>query len=88
MAEIGLRELKERASEIVRQVREHGERYVVTLRGRPAALLIPLEEPHGPGAAPESGAQAWADLKRLGEEISQGWQSPQTSTDLLSGMRR
>jgi hypothetical protein len=30
----------------------------------------------------------WAELTRLGEEISRGWRSPQTSTELLSDMRR
>ncbi len=27
-------------------------------------------------------------MKRLGEEIGQGWRSPLTSTEILSGMRR
>jgi hypothetical protein len=30
----------------------------------------------------------WAKLTRLGKEISRGWRSPQTSTELLSQMRR
>ena len=31
---------------------------------------------------------AWDGLVRLGEEISRGWQSPKTSVELLSDMRR
>ncbi len=85
MAEIGLRELKAHASEILRQVRERRQRYVVTHRGRPVALLVPLE---GPPVTAEPGEPAWEELMRLGQEIGEGWQSPQSSGELLSGMRR
>ena len=41
--EIGIRELKSRASEVVRAVKEDRARYVITQRGKPAALIIPLD---------------------------------------------
>ena len=44
MAEIGVRDLKIHASEIVRQVKEKQVRYVVTHRGHPVARIIPVEE--------------------------------------------
>ena len=40
MASIGVRELRQRASELLRRV-EQGETIVVTDRGRPVALLSP-----------------------------------------------
>lgn len=43
MAEIGLKELKSRASGVIDEV-EGGRTYVVTKRGRPAAVLVPVEE--------------------------------------------
>lgn len=43
MAEIGVKELKATASAVIEQV-ENGAAYVVTKRGRPAAVLIPIEE--------------------------------------------
>lgn len=86
MAEIGIRELKARASEIVRAVRERRARYTITYRGRPVGVLLPLDEVTQAGAL--SGEDAWEELARLGEEIGQGWQSPLTSTELLSDMRR
>lgn len=43
MAEIGLKELKATASAVIEQV-EGGTAYVVTKRGRPAAVLLPIEE--------------------------------------------
>ena len=43
MAEIGVKELKATASAVIEEV-EGGAAYVITKRGRPAAVLIPVEE--------------------------------------------
>ena len=43
MAEIGIKELKATASSVIDQV-ESGSAYVVTRRGRPAAVLLPVDE--------------------------------------------
>lgn len=43
MAEIGLKELKAIASQVIDEV-EAGARYVVTKRGRPAAAIVPIED--------------------------------------------
>ena len=43
MAEIGVKELKATASAVIDRV-ERGTAYVVTRRGRPAAVLLPVEE--------------------------------------------
>ncbi len=88
MAEIGVRKLKTNASEIVRTVRDERARYVITQRGRPVAVLIPLDEPSSQSTSPENEAAVWADLVRLGEEIGRSWQSPLTSIEILSEMRR
>ena len=42
MDSVGLRELRQQASEIVRRV-ESGESFVVTVSGRAAARLVPAE---------------------------------------------
>lgn len=39
---IGVRELKARASEVLREAQETGEEVIVTVRGRPVARLEPL----------------------------------------------
>lgn len=41
MASVGIRELRQRASELVRRV-ENGESIEITDRGRPVAVLAPL----------------------------------------------
>ena len=90
MPQVGVRELKARASEIVRAVRDRRARYVITHRGRPVGLLLPLDEASRSEAVADGaqGADAWEELTRLGEEIGRGWRSPLTSTELLSEMRR
>lgn len=83
--EIGIRELKSRASEVVRAVKEERARYVITQRGKPAALIIPLD-----AVPPEkvSDDEVWERLMKIGEEISKGWQSEKSAVEILSEMRR
>jgi len=89
MTEIGVRDLKAKASEIVRTVREERAHYVITHRGHPVALLLPLEEPKFEGELDVKRADSvWEELIALGEEIGRAWQSPKTGVELLSEMRR
>jgi prevent-host-death family protein len=43
VAEIGIKELKSGASRVIDEVAA-GKSYVVTKRGRPAAVIVPVEE--------------------------------------------
>jgi len=82
--EIGIRELKSRASEVVRAVKEKRTRYVITQRGQPAAILVPLD-----AAPPEKSAdEVWERLIKIGEELGKGWQSEKSAVEILSEMRR
>ncbi len=81
---IGIRELKARASEVVRAVKERRARYVITLRGQPAAILVPLDAmPPQPDAD-----EVWARLEELGKEVARNWQSEKSAVEILSEMRR
>lgn len=42
MPEIGIRQLKNETSEIIRAVREERVEYTITLRGEPVAILRPV----------------------------------------------
>jgi prevent-host-death family protein len=90
MPDVGVRELKTQASEIVRQVRENRARYIITYRGQPVGLLMPLDEASSSSlpSGEEPAETPWEMLTRLGKEIGQGWQSPLSSTEMLSEMRR
>ncbi|MFZ5819273.1 MAG: type II toxin-antitoxin system Phd/YefM family antitoxin [Chloroflexota bacterium] len=82
--EIGIRELKTRASEVVRAVKENRARYVITQRGKPAALLVPMDA----DIQKEESDEVWERLEKLGEEIAKGWQSEKSAVEILSEMRR
>ena len=43
MSLIGVRELRQQASEVIRQVREEQAEFVVTYQGRPVAVILPLD---------------------------------------------
>jgi prevent-host-death family protein len=84
MEEIGIRELKARASDVVRAVKEKRARYVVTQRGVPAALIIPLDAV----PAKPSDDEVWERLIKIGEELAKGWQSEKSAVEILSEIRR
>ena len=86
MEEVGVRELKIHASEIVRKVREEGVRYTITYRGQPVGVLMPVDEAGPPSA--DAQPDAWEELVRLGEEIGRGWKSEKSSVEIISEMRR
>jgi prevent-host-death family protein len=81
MAEVGIRELKNRASQIIRAVREDRVEYVITCRGRPVARLVPIADEVADG-------QTWRELERLSQEISARWRSDRSAVELLTEMRR
>jgi prevent-host-death family protein len=82
--EIGIRELKSRASEVVRAVKEERARYVITQRGKPVAIIVPLD------AVPlkKSDDEVWDRLMKIREELGKGWQSEKSAVEILSEMRR
>jgi prevent-host-death family protein len=68
MPEIGIRELKSQASEIVRAVRDERAEYIITLRGKPVAMIVPFEEAHDEKMMPAD--EYIARLLEIGREIS------------------
>ncbi|ULE31140.1 type II toxin-antitoxin system Phd/YefM family antitoxin [Mycobacterium sp. IDR2000157661] len=56
MHSVGLRELRQNASDLVRRVEEEGEEITITVAGRPGARLVP--------AAPHTWRR-WADVAAI-----------------------
>ena len=82
MPEIGIRELKASASEIVRAVREERAEYVITHRCKPVAMIVPFEE--AVGRAGEASFEAfWAEMNVLIEEMESS-----TPSDAKSPLRQ
>jgi len=85
MEEIGIRELKARASDVVRAVKEQRARYVVTQRGKPVAAIIPMD-----AVLPEknNNDEAWDKLMEIRVRLGKGKKNKKSSVEILSEMRR
>ena len=84
MEEIGIRELKARASDVVRSVKEQRARYIVTQRGKPAALIIPVD-----AILPEKSLdESWKRLLEIRGKLGKRKRNKKTSVEILSEMRR
>ncbi len=87
-AKIGVRELKNRASRILRTVREEKAEYVVTLRGEPVAVLRPFTDADAQRMRQAEREAALAEMKDLAREIAAAWKSPKTGVELVAEQRR
>ncbi len=89
---IGVRELREHTTEVLRHVREEKAEYVVTYQGRPVALLLPVDREAVEAAMIEAGKQSatagWEAYARLAEQARKAWSAKQGSQDLLDEIRR
>jgi prevent-host-death family protein len=94
MARVGVRELKNQATQIIRDVRENQAEYLVTYHGRPVAVLLPVDEAwlgteaRRAAEAVTPGDDVWAELETLRQEIGRSWQSEKTAVELISEQRR
>jgi len=92
MGLIGVRELREQASEVIRRVREESAEYVVTFQGRPVAVILPLDTEQAETAMVAAGKQAiaasWETYERLVDEIRKAWPAGLTTQDLVDSIRR
>jgi prevent-host-death family protein len=89
MTDIGIRELKAKTSKVVQNVRRRHARYIITHRGLPVAMLVPIDETLA--KTPSTTAQAddvWAKLTQLGEHLAHDRPANESSADVLSEMRR
>jgi prevent-host-death family protein len=86
---IGVRELKNRTTEILRQVRENRAEYVVTYYGRPVAVLLPVdeswlaEEARRAAAAASPGDEVAAELADMAAEVQPIAKSAHKAADFV-----
>jgi len=83
MATVGIRELKQQASELVRLVRETGDEVQVTYHGKVVALLIPVKP-----ATPKDEPEAWANLDHIAAEIGARWPKGVSAAEAVSEARQ
>ncbi len=92
MSLIGVRELREQTSEVIRRVRQDRAKYVVTYQGRPVAIILPLDA----GRAEKEMVQAskkvvlgsWERYELLAEELRRAWPAGLSTQDVIDSIRR
>jgi prevent-host-death family protein len=85
---IGVRELKNQTSRVIRTVREDLSEYVVTLRGEPVAVLRPLTEEEAERLRQADINTGLAELKALAQEVATAWTSDKSGVELVDEQRR
>lgn len=85
MPTVGVRELKEQGSRILRQVREEGVEFDVTYHGRVIAHLIPARQSE---RETEDLDAVWTGVDRLAAEVGARWPSDTTAADAVRDDRR
>jgi prevent-host-death family protein len=85
---IGVRELKNQASRIVRAVREEMAEYVITVQGKPVAVLRPFTAEDAQQLRQSEIDEATAEMKQLARQVAAAWTSPKSGVKLIEEQRR
>ena len=98
MSTIGMKELRDDIEAVIRRVNADGETIEVAENGEIIALIVPppeasAAESEAPVASERNNADeeheaAWAELRRLGEEISKRWPKGVSAVDAIRDQRR
>ena len=68
------KELRLRAGEIIKSVKK-GDRYIVTYRGKPVAIVLPFSEQSINEPSPRPYEEAWADIEKTINESEAAYSS-------------
>ena len=94
MPNVGVKDLKNQATEILRAVREEQAEYIVTYHGRPVAMLLPVDavllqaEQARSARSARPSPELVAELEALRAEIDMSWRSDKTAVELIAEGRR
>lgn len=86
MRTIGVRELKARASRILRDLQQRGQEVEITHRGRVVARLVPVTDRRDQNSA--AAARAWSSLDRVAREIGARWPRGRSAAAAVREIRR
>ena len=88
MPKVGVRELKNNATRIVRAVREEHAEYVVTVNGEPVAVLRPYTAADESAQSLAAVDEYFARLDELGAAVTAAWGTQQSAAEAVSEQRR
>ena len=84
MRQLGVRELKNSLSEVLREIRENGEPVEVTSHGQVVARLVPVDPPCLTQSEID---EIIADMDRVAAELGARWPKGVTVQDALDDVR-
>ncbi len=79
---VGIRELKQDASRLIRRLQETGEELAVTVRGETVAVLVPVRQQS------KRAKSVWTDLDRLARDIGRRWSKGRSAASVVREGRR
>ena len=85
MRSIGVRELKQETSKIMKSVRENGETFAVTYRGETIARIVPVKQPQEPD---EEISATFTSLEELIAEIGEINIGSVSAVEMVNDVRR
>lgn len=85
---IGIRELSDQTSRVVRTVREEMAEYIITVRDEPVAVLRPLTEEDVQRLRQAEIGEALAEMRALAQQVAAAWKSTKSGVELVSEQRR
>jgi prevent-host-death family protein len=84
MRTLGVRELRDNISEVLRNVEQEGEIIEVTNHGRVVARLVPVARPQ---LNSQELDELFAEMDRVAEALSAGWPEGVTAQDAIDDVR-
>lgn len=84
---IGVRELKNKTSSIVREVREEATEYVITHHGQPVAVLRPIGKQDVKNLQKQEAVATWENLLATGRQLSESKQIKKSVLETLEEIR-
>ncbi len=81
---VGVRDLRDRAEEVIREVRTKGTTIQIKYRGKIVAQIVPVREP----VSTATSSEAWTSLDQLATEIGASWPKYVSAVDTVRDVRR
>ncbi len=85
---VGVKEFKNRATQIVRDIRERSASYVITVDGKPVATVRPYDAEDETWATAAEVEQWLDELDLIADEIGEAWPPGLSAVDAIRAQRR
>lgn len=85
--EVGVKELKNKTTQIIRDVKQKGNQYIVTVDGNPVAVIISIQALSDIEHQKKRSA-VLDDIKLLAKEVSKDWKDDMSAAESVSEQRR